>query len=61
VKLFADGTMIAREPSAFELYKVGFEQFVASGAREHGFLYGLSTAGLALLVGWLAAVVFRRD
>lgn len=61
VKLFADGTMIAREPSAFELYKVGFEQFMASGAREHGFLYGLSTAGLALLVGWLAAVVFRRD
>ena len=61
VKLFADGTLIAREPSAFELYKVGFEQFVASTAREHGFLYGLSTAGLALLIGWLASVVFRRD
>jgi len=61
VKLFADGTMIAREPSAFELYKVGFEQFVASTAREHGFVYGLSTAGLALFIGWLASVVFRRD
>jgi uncharacterized protein (TIGR02186 family) len=61
VKLFADGTMIAREPSAFELYKVGFESFVASTARDHGLLYGLSTAGLALLVGWLASVVFRRD
>jgi uncharacterized protein (TIGR02186 family) len=61
VKLFADGAMIAREPSAFELYKVAFEQFVASAARDHGFLYGLSTAGLALLVGWLASVVFRRD
>ncbi len=61
VKLFADGAMIARDTSAFELYKVGFEQFVASGARYHGLLYGLSTAGLALLVGWLASVVFRRD
>jgi uncharacterized protein (TIGR02186 family) len=61
VKLFADGVLIAREPSAFELYKVGFEQFMATGARDHGFIYGLSTAGLALLVGWLASVVFRRD
>jgi uncharacterized protein (TIGR02186 family) len=61
VKLFADGVMIARERSAFELYKVGFEQLVANAARHHGFMYGLGTAGLALLVGWLASVVFRRD
>ena len=61
VKLFADGAMIAREQSAFELYKVGFEQIVANAARSHGFLYGLMTAGLALFVGWLASVVFRRD
>jgi uncharacterized protein (TIGR02186 family) len=61
VKLFADATMIAREPSAFELYKIGFEQFVASAAREHGLLYGLTTAGLALFIGWVASIVFRRD
>jgi uncharacterized protein (TIGR02186 family) len=61
VKLFANGAMIARESSAFELYKVGFEQIVANAARHHGFLYGLGTAGLALMVGWLATVVFRRD
>jgi hypothetical protein len=40
---------------------VGFEQFVASSARDHGLLYGLATAGLALLTGWIASVVFRRD
>jgi uncharacterized protein (TIGR02186 family) len=61
VKLFADGTLLAREPSAFELYKVGVEQLVATAARNHGFLYGLSTAGLALMIGWFATVVFRRD
>jgi uncharacterized protein (TIGR02186 family) len=61
VKLMADGAMIARERSAFELYKVGLEQIVANAARYHGFLYGLTTAGLALFVGWLASVVFRRD
>jgi uncharacterized protein (TIGR02186 family) len=61
VKLFADGALLARGPSAFELYKVGFEQFVANAARYHGLLYGLGTASLALMVGWLASVVFRRD
>jgi uncharacterized protein (TIGR02186 family) len=61
VKLFADGTLLAREPSAFELYKVGIEQVVATAARNHGLLYGLSTAGLALMIGWFATVIFRRD
>jgi uncharacterized protein (TIGR02186 family) len=61
VKLLADGTLLARETSAFELYKVGVEQVLATAARHHGFLYGLSTAGMALMIGWLATVVFRRD
>jgi uncharacterized protein (TIGR02186 family) len=61
VKLFADGAMIARERSAFELYKAGIEQVVTTAARYHGLLYGFGTSGLAIFVGWLAAVVFRRD
>lgn len=61
VKLFADGAMIARTNSALEIIKVGFEQFVAESARHHGLLYGLATAMMALLTGWLASVVFRRD
>jgi uncharacterized protein (TIGR02186 family) len=61
VKVFADGAMLARTNSAFELVKVGFEQFVANAAHEHGMLYGLATAMMAILTGWFAAVVFRRD
>ena len=61
VKLFADGAMIARTTSAFEIVKVGFERFVATAAREHGVIYGLVTAAMALMTGWLASVVFRRD
>jgi uncharacterized protein (TIGR02186 family) len=61
LKLFADGAMIARGGDAFEIVKFGFEQFVASGAVNHGLLYGLATASIALLTGWLASVVFRRD
>ncbi len=61
VKLFADGALLARQTSAIEIVKVGFEQFIASAAREHGLAYGLATATLALLTGWAGAVVFRRD
>jgi len=61
VKLFADGVLLARQTSAIEIVKVGFEQFIASAAREHGLAYGLATATLALLTGWAGALVFRRD
>jgi hypothetical protein len=53
--------MIAETDSAFEIVKVGFEQFVVSQSREHGLLYGMATAAMALLTGWIASVAFRRD
>lgn len=61
VKLFANGEMVARTNSALEVIKAGFEQFVAEAARDYGLLYGLATAMMALLTGWFASVVFRRD
>ena len=61
VKLFADGNMIGRTNSAFEIVKVGFEQFVVDASREHGVLYGLVAAMMALTTGWIASVAFRRD
>jgi uncharacterized protein (TIGR02186 family) len=60
-KLFSNGALIARTPSALELYKAGFEQFVTSSAQNYGLLYGLATAAMAVLTGWFASVVFRRD
>jgi hypothetical protein len=47
--------------SAFEIIKVGFEQFVANAAQDYGLLYGITTAMMALMTGWFASVVFRRD
>jgi len=61
VKAFADGALVAQSNTALEVIKVGFEQFVADAARDHSLLYGLLTAMLALLTGWFASVVFRRD
>jgi uncharacterized protein (TIGR02186 family) len=61
VRVFAEGAMIVRASSAFEVVKIGFEQFVANAAQEYGLLYGLATAMMALMTGWFASVVFRRD
>ena len=61
IKLFADGAFLTRTETAFEIVKVGFEQFVANSARQHGLLYGLATAMMAIMTGWLASVIFRRD
>ena len=59
--LFVDSAPITSTPSALEIYKAGFEQVVTSSAQNHGLLYGLGTAMMAVLTGWLASVVFRRD
>jgi len=61
VKLFADGNLVTRASSALEIVKVGFEQFVANAANDHGITYGLATTMMALFIGWLGAVVFRKD
>jgi uncharacterized protein (TIGR02186 family) len=61
VKAFAEGALLTRTSSAFEVVKVGFEQFVANAAQDYGLLYGITTAMMAIVTGWFAAVVFRRD
>jgi uncharacterized protein (TIGR02186 family) len=61
VRVFADRQVVARGGSAFEIVKVGFEQFVVTAARDYGFVYGLAAAMMAVVTGWLASIIFRRD
>lgn len=61
IKLFANGALVTQTNTSFEMVKVGFEQFVATAARQDGLVYGLVTAMMALVTGWLASVVFRKD
>jgi uncharacterized protein (TIGR02186 family) len=61
LKLFADGALVATGTEAFDIVKFGFEQFVAESAVNHGLLYGLAAAAMAMMTGWLASVMFRRD
>ncbi len=61
VTLFADTVILARTHTNFELVKTGFEQQVGEVARDWSALYGLATALVAILFGWIASVIFRRD
>jgi uncharacterized protein (TIGR02186 family) len=61
IKLFANGALVTKTETAFEIVKVGFEQFVATTARQNGLIYGLATAAMALMSGWAASIVFRKD
>lgn len=61
VKLFAKGGLTAHTTTSFTVTKAGVEQYVAEAAQDNSLLYGLATMSMALAVGWLASVAFRRD
>jgi uncharacterized protein (TIGR02186 family) len=61
VALYAGGVRIAQAETFFTVGKAGFELFIAHEARDHGILYGVATAAMALAFGWLASIIFRRD
>lgn len=61
VLLYAGGSILARQTTNFEVVKTGAEQRMTSAAHDRPLLYGLATVAVALLLGWLATVIFRRD
>lgn len=59
--LLANGTLLAKQQTALEVVKSGFEAFVAREAQDHSFYYGMVTAFLAIVAGFIATLLFRRD
>ena len=61
VSVLADGIQIAKGAASFVVTKTGAEDEIAAAARSSPLWYGLAVAGIALLFGWIASMVFRRD
>ena len=61
VYLFSGDAFLAKGSAVFEVTKTGFESYMFSIARSQSLLYGLGCVALALITGWLAGVIFRRD
>ncbi len=59
--LFSDRSLIARADDRLVVTKTGLEDAMSVFARNQSLLYGLGCVTLALVVGWLGGVVFRRD
>ena len=59
--LFADGELIANGQDSVEVSTTGFEATMAAFAHSQSLLYGIICAALALFIGWLGGVIFRRD
>ena len=59
--LFRDGVFIAEKALPLSVMKTGIEQMISRAAYDHSLAYGAFSVLLAVLTGWLASVVFRRD
>jgi hypothetical protein len=60
LKIFAGGARVAQTRSTFNVEKIGVAQFVATTSVNHSLIYGLAIVGVALLMGWIALIAFRR-
>ncbi|MCW2307086.1 TIGR02186 family protein [Rhodobium gokarnense] len=61
VFLFRDGTVLSHETKPLYIHKTGFEQVTYTLAHDYSLAYGIGAVVLALVTGWLAGVIFRKD
>lgn len=59
--LFGDGALLNQQTVELDVRKTGFEQFTFALATEQPLVYGIVAVILAVLAGWLASVMFKRD
>lgn len=58
--LVQNGNVVAEARREITIDKSGFERFVYVAAQRSSFLYGLTAVLIAVALGWLAGVIFRR-
>lgn len=59
--LFKSGTFLTEKQLRLRVVKTGLEQAITDAAHNQPLLYGTFSVALALLTGWLASLIFRRD
>ena len=61
VSVFSGGVNLGKTALKFTVVKSGVEQTIAVYARENALVYGIAVSAMALLAGWFASLIFRRD
>ena len=59
--LLAGSVPLSRQTTNFEVVTIGVDQRIKLVSQRASFTYGITTIMLALMIGWLASVIFRRD
>jgi uncharacterized protein (TIGR02186 family) len=59
--LFRSGKFITEKSVPLRVIKTGIEQTITDAAHEQPILYGLFAVFLAVVTGWGASVMFRKD
>ena len=59
--LFKSGTYVSSKTLPLRVVKTGLEQAITDAAHKTPVLYGLFCVLLALITGWGASLIFRRD
>lgn len=59
--LFRDGVFISEKALPLRVMKTGIEQMISNAAYGNPISYGVFSVFLAVLTGWLASVMFRKE
>jgi uncharacterized protein (TIGR02186 family) len=59
--LVRDGEVVSAQITPLIVSKVGFEAGVFDVAHQHAFLYGILAILIAIVAGWVANLMFRKD
>jgi uncharacterized protein (TIGR02186 family) len=61
VFLFKNGVFVDEDSTGLYVTKDSFEQWLYRQSQQNGFLYGLAAVVIAMMIGWLGRLMFRRD
>jgi uncharacterized protein (TIGR02186 family) len=59
--LFKSGKFVTDKSVPLRVIKTGIEQMITDAAHERPISYGVFAVFLALVTGWSASVIFRKD
>lgn len=59
--LFKSGNLITEKSLPLRVIKTGIEQTITDAAHDRPILYGFAAVALAVVTGWGASLIFRKD
>jgi uncharacterized protein (TIGR02186 family) len=61
IAVLSEGVLLRQAQAGFVVRKVGFDAAIANAARTVPWLYAILTILMAILLGWISNLIFRRD